>query len=167
MPLLKNGKIIEDNWTFMSDADEIPAEGPVVVSLERWSKDQDALTSRQDPVGVKLMAGQAPDLIADRLDALSLIALDFPAFTDGRAYSYARLLRRYGFTGEIRAVGNVLRDQFLNMKRCGFDALEIKPGETEKVWEEEINKFSAPYQPAYDDAQPIMSLREQRRTAAE
>ena len=165
MPLLKNGKIVEDTWTNVSDADALPA-GAVVVSLERWLEDHEVLVARPEPVGVRLMAGQSPALIEDTLDALSLVALEFPAFTDGRSYSYARLLHRLGFSGEIRAVGNVLRDQFLNMKRCGFDTLEIKQTETESAWEEATGSFTAPYQSAFDAAKPIMSLREQRMSAS-
>ncbi len=166
MPLLKNGKIIEDNWTRLADDAALPSSGLVYVSFDRWEKDRDALLARTEPVGIWLAAGQSPKLIADDLDKLSLVALEFPAFTDGRAYSYARLLHRSGFDGEIRAIGNVLRDQYLNMKRCGIDALEIKSGETEDDWLEATTIISAPYQTAYDPSEPIMSLRERRLAAA-
>lgn len=166
MPLLKNGKIVDDVWTHLSDDDALPASGAVYVSYARWEKERDTLLKRTDPIGVCLAAGQSPQLIAGVLDKLSLVALEFPAFTDGRAYSYARLLHRFDFDGEIRAVGNVLRDQYLNMKRCGFDALEIKAGETVEDWIEATSFISAPYQTAYDPSVPIMSLRERRMAAA-
>lgn len=165
MPLLKNGKIVEDTWQKVSDEDAIPETGAVIVSLDRWQQDRDSLVARTDSVGLRLAHDQSPALIKGDLDELALIALEFPAYTNGRAYSYARLLQRYGFTGEIRAVGDVLRDQYLNMHRCGFNALELKEGETEADWAATIAHFSAPYQVVQDGEAPIMSLREQRMAA--
>lgn len=166
MPLLKDGKIVEDAWTLLTDDAALPEAGLVVVSLERFIRDRDVLLAYSGSIGVRLTSAQSPQLIADALETLSLVELEFPAFTDGRAYSYARLLHRLGFAGEIRAVGNVLRDQYLNLKRCGFGALEIKEGETAEDWGVATDSFSAPYQVAYDAAKPIMSLREQRLAAA-
>ena len=166
MPLLKDGKLVEDTWAHLSDGAVVPDTGAVVVSLDRWQRDRDALVSRTDSIGVRLSADQSPELIKSDIGELALVELEFPAFTNGRAYSYARLLHRYGFTGEIRAVGNVLRDQYWNMLRCGFNALEIKAGETEADWLGTVSNFTAPYQVAHDAAQPVMSLREQRMAAA-
>lgn len=167
MPLLKDGKIVEDTWARLADDVALPGVGAVVVSLDRWQKDRDALIARTDSIGVRLSAEQSPELIKADIGELALVELEFPAFTNGRAYSYARLLHRYGFAGEIRAVGNVLRDQYWNMLRCGFNALEVKAGETEADWLSTVSNFSAPYQVAHDAAQPVMSLREQRLAAAE
>lgn len=161
MPLLKGGKIVEDAWTLLADDLELSKAGFVVVSLDRFIRDRDLLVACSGPIGVRLTSAQSPQLIADALDVILLIELEFPAFTDGRSYSYAQLLRRLGFAGEIRAVGNVLRDQYLNLKRCGFDALEIKEGETAEDWGIATDAFSAPYQVAYDTEKPIMFLREQ------
>ncbi len=166
MPLLKDGKIVQDSWTRIADSDAIPATGEVIVTLERWQQDREALIARTDSLGICLTADQSPDLIRDDLSQFALVALEFPAFTNGRAYSYARLLHRYEFKGEIRAVGNVLRDQYWNMQRCGFNALDIKEGETEADWKATISNFTAPYQVAHDPAKPVMSLREQRMAAA-
>lgn len=166
MPLLKDGKIVDDIWLHVGDDEPLPSSGAIVVTLGRWQQDRAALIGRTDSIGVHLTADQSPEQIRADIGELSLVELEFPAFTNGRAYSYARLLHRYGFTGEIRAVGNVLRDQYLNMLRCGFNALEIKPGETEADWAKTISRFSAPYQVAYDPALPVMSLREQRMAAA-
>ncbi len=165
MPLLKGRNIVEDAWTLLLDGLEIPEAGFVIVSLDRFTRDRDLLVACSGPIGVRLSSAQSPQLIVDALEVFSLIELEFPAFTDGRSYSYAQLLRRLGFAGEIRAVGNVLRDQYLNLKRCGFDALEIKEGETAEDWGIATDAFSAPYQVAYDTEKPIMFLREQRLAA--
>ncbi len=165
MPLLKDGKIVNDSWLYLDDSIALPKVGAIVVSLARWQRDRAALMARTDSVGVRLTADQSPEQIKEDLTELALVAIEFPAFTNGRGYSYARLLHRYGFTGEIRAVGNVLRDQYGNMKRCGFNALEVKSGETEAHWQATVSNFSAPYQVAADGAEPIMSLRQQRMAA--
>jgi uncharacterized protein (DUF934 family) len=98
--------------------------------------------------------------VAEDLEHLGVVALAFPVFKDGRAYTNARRLReRYGYKGEIRAIGNVLRDQYLFMLRCGFDALEVKEGETEQGWEKAVRAFSVFYQPAADGQATVLSLR--------
>ena len=122
MPLLKNGQIVADSWRRIGDDEPLPDSGRLMVSLARWQRERDALAVRGS-LGLVLNSDQGPASIADHLAHFDLIALDFPRFQDGRAYSYARLIReRYKFTGELRAVGNVLRDQLLFMRRCGFDA---------------------------------------------
>ena len=89
-----------------------------------------------------------------------MIALEFPKFTDGRSYSHARLLRdRYGFTGELRAVGNVLRDQFQFMLRCGFDSLEVAEARQIEGWAEAVSEIEGFYQKASDRAVPAWALR--------
>ena len=117
MPLLRKGQIVDDPWVIVADGEPLPADKPALISLERWNAERDSLTGRNLPLGVKLKSDQSPEAIRTDLDRFKLVALDFPHFKDGRAYSYARLLReRMGYTGEIRAVGNVLRDQFLFME---------------------------------------------------
>ena len=98
-------------------------------------------------------------MIAADLDNIAVVALEFPVYRNGRAYSYARLLReRYGFKGELRAVGNVLRDQFQFMIRCGFDALEVDE-RAAAGWQAATSAFSAWYQPAADGEAPIPARR--------
>jgi len=169
MPLLKQGKLIEDPWIHIPDEVAIPASGPAIISLIRWRAERDALVEREDPLGVRLTADQTAGEVADDLDHLDLIALAFPVYTDGRAYSNARRLReRYGFKGELRAIGNVLRDQYLFMQRCGFDTLEVKEGETEEDWRHAVGAISVAYQPATDDSttEPAQSLRQRRQAAS-
>ncbi|MEQ8281684.1 MAG: DUF934 domain-containing protein [Parvibaculum sp.] len=160
MQLIRNGKFVEDDFATVGDEDALP-EGAVIVSLERWQKEHDTLTARNTPLGVRLKSGQEPSVIADDLDKLAVVALEFPIYRNGRAYSYARLLReRYGYRGELRAVGNVLRDQFHFMVRCGFDALEVADSITPDIWTESVGVFSLSYQPATDDREPVLSLRQ-------
>ena len=166
MQLIKNGKFIADEWKHVGDDDVLP-EGSVIVSLQRWQKEQNLLLSRGTPIGVQLKSGEEPSAIADQLDRIGLVALEFPAYRNGRAFSYARLLReRYGYEGEVRAVGAVLRDQFYFLVRCGFDALEVRDEITPEVFAESIGTFTHPYQPSTDRAEPVMSLRQRLATQA-
>jgi len=160
MPLLKDGKLIDDPWSHIADEVAIPASGQVIVGLKRWREERDILIKRKDPAGVRLQSDHTAGDVADDLEHLGVVALAFPVFKDGRAYSNARRLReRHGYTGEIRAIGNVLRDQYLFMLRCGFDALEVKEGETEKDWQKATKAFSVFFQPAADDQETVVSLR--------
>jgi uncharacterized protein (DUF934 family) len=107
-----------------------------------------------------LPSDTSPLAIADDVGRLGLVALEFPRFTDGRPYSHARLLRqRLGYRGELRAVGNVLRDQLLFMRRCGFDAFELPDGADVAAWLSAFDEISVFYQPAADGAPPAMELR--------
>jgi uncharacterized protein (DUF934 family) len=123
--LIKNLTLVADAWR---EATEGPLpEGDVIVPLARFAVERDALLARDGRLGVRLGPDDDPAGLAGDLARLDLIALSFPKFTDGRAYSQARLLReRLGFAGELRAVGDVLRDQLLLMARCGFDAFELR-----------------------------------------
>ena len=160
MPLLKRGKLVDDPWTHVADEVAVPASGPVIVGLKRWRDERETLLKRADPVGVRLQSDHTAGDVADDLEHLGVVAFAFPVFRDGRAYTNARRLReRHGYTGEIRAIGNVLRDQYLFMLRCGFDALEVKEGETEKDWEKAVRAFSVFYQPAADGRVTALSLR--------
>jgi len=126
MPLIKERRVaVADPWVAVADDDAIPADAAAIVSGARWVAERETLLGRNAPLGVRLKPDQGPETIAADLDRLALIAVEFPAYTDGRGYSTARLLReRYGYAGELRAVGNVLRDQLAFMARCGFDAFE-------------------------------------------
>jgi len=167
MALVKNNLVIEDKWTFVADDEDLPA-GDVIVSLTRWQKERDVLLARSDALGILLQSDENPDQIVEDLDCFQLIALNFPAFTDGRAYSYARLLReRYNFNGELRAVGDILRDQVFLMHRCGFDAFEIKGGDNKAlaIWLDAQKEMTNFYQPTGDGRKTVRSLRERRRMA--
>lgn len=162
MPLIKKGEFITDTFVTVADDADLP-DGGVIVSLERWQAERDKLTARNTPLGVRLKSGQEPALIADDLDKLAVVALEFPVYRNGRAYSYARLLRdRYGFKGEVRAVGAVLRDQFQNMLRVGFDALEVADNITPEIFKACAGTFTHAYQPGSDGSVSIFALRHKR-----
>jgi len=126
MALWRDGGFVGDEWATLDDAAPLPATGGIIVSFARWSAENSALTKRADAVGVAIAAGkdalaQLPE-VAER----PLVALNFAKFGDGRAYSYAEMLReRYRFKGELRATGDVLLDEIPLMQRCGFTAFEV------------------------------------------
>lgn len=127
--LIKGREVIDDRWTLLRTAAglaDVPDGIPVIVPLELWQAWRAALFARGE-VGVWLAPGDDPKAIAGDLGTLPLVAVDFPQFTDGRGYSIARLLRdRYAFKGELRAIGDVLRDQLFALSECGFDAFAIR-----------------------------------------
>jgi uncharacterized protein (DUF934 family) len=166
--IIKNGRVVDDARLILRltendtpNAVSVPA-GPVLVPLAVWLAQRDALTSRASSgeVGVWLAAGEDVAEIVGDLDKFSVIGLDFPKFTDGRNYSVATLLRtRFGYSGELRAIGEVLRDQFNYMTRCGFDALQPRSGRyTEAQLEAavaSIDDFTQPYQRSVKDPLPL------------
>lgn len=166
MPLIKNESRVEDPWTVVEAIEDLPPEGPVIVPLELWREHRESMLKRGGGLGVRLTPGQPPEEIAGDLPRLQLVALEFPKFTDGRPYSYARLLReRYRFEGELRAVGHVLRDQALFMVRCGFDAFEVADEATVEAWREALRRISVVYQRAGDNRLPVPWLRRRRQAA--
>lgn len=129
--------------------------GAVIVSLARFQADGDAWLSSGRKVGVRLAPDEPVEGLAYDLPRLSLVALTFPKFRDGRAYSAATLLReRYGFKGEIRAVGEVLREQAHFMIRCGFNSYEPSDGSTPEEWARSAYRFHHVYQGAADTRRP-------------
>ena len=160
MALLKRDTLVDDPWQLIDNEEGLPSGIPALVSFERWQKERDILMTWNGELGIVLGSDQSPELIADDLHRFTLICLDFPKFTDGRAYSYARSLRaRYDFTGEIRAVGTVLRDQLLFMRRCGFDSFLIPDGAKVADWTGAFDDFSHRYQPSIDQAPVVTQLR--------
>jgi uncharacterized protein (DUF934 family) len=155
MRVIKNKQIIEDDWMLLPESATIPDSGDVIVSLERWTKEHDLLTRRQGRTGVLLKSAESPEQIEHR-ELLPLIAIEFPKFTDGRGYSHARLLReRYAYKGELRAVGNVLRDQLFYMLRCGIDSFALQSGKDIQGALEAFDEFNVTYQAAADTPQPL------------
>ena len=166
MPLIKGGAIVDDDWVSVGDGEPLPAARPAIVSLKRWQAERGATSGRNAPVGVRLESSdQAKDIAAD-LERLALVAIAFPTFRDGRGFSIARLLReRHGFKGELRATGNVFRDQFLFMHRCGFDAYEVADAREAEAFAAALASFSVVYQRAGDGRTPAAALRQLRRAA--
>jgi uncharacterized protein (DUF934 family) len=164
MALIKDNRLVEDEFVDVTQSDSIPRTGAVLVSLEQWQAERESLLTRGEPLGVRLRSDQSPELIADDLPHLTLVALEFPQFRDGRAYSYARLLReRYGFGGELRAVGDVLMEQLHFMIRVGFDAFELRDGgDPLEAFRSALNDYSVWYQPTGDGRATALQLRHRR-----
>ncbi len=166
MPLIKDGRVAEDPWLRLEDDTQLEPGTAVIISLERWRAERETLAGRNAPLGLWLKSDQSPVEVAEDLVHFDLVALEFPKFNDGRAFSYARLLReRYGFTGEVRAVGEVLQDQLLFMQRCGFNALAIAADDALDRWLAAVGEISVWYQPTADGRPFAMSLRERRQAA--
>jgi len=163
MGLIKNNELIADDYLYLPEDAPMPASGAVIVDLERWQSQKEQLIHSNADIGIRLKSDQSPELIADDLSHVALVALEFPAFRDGRAYSYARMLReRYGFSGEIRAVGDVLQEQLHFMLRTGFDAFEIESDDPLGQYRAALVDFSVWYQPTADGRQTAMQLRRER-----
>ena len=148
MPLVKHDSLVDDPWVTVAAEDALPLTGHIIVDLDRWQRDRETLITRNAWLGIRLKSDQPASLIAADLAHFALVALEFPAFKDGRAFSTARLLReRHGFDGELRAVGQVLRDQLVFMRRCGFDAFEIAGEGALEGWLKAAAEVSVRYQP--------------------
>jgi uncharacterized protein (DUF934 family) len=151
MPLVKQGKISPDPFAHVADHGELPRDGAVLVPAARFLDDAETLLHRPGKIGVIWPNSRDVDDLVPYLDRLAVVALVFPSFRDGRAYSQARLLReRFGYRGELRATGQVLRDQFVFMLRAGFDAFEVKKDSDAAAFADTIKRYSVFYQPTGD-----------------
>jgi len=136
MVLWRREGFAEDAWVFLADDAPAPEGDAIVVSLKRWLAERETLASRNAPIGVAVEAGADAQAHLPELADRPLVALAFAKFADGRAFSYARLLRdRHGFKGELRAVGEVLIDEIPLMLRCGFDSFDVTNAPTLKALE--------------------------------
>ena len=162
----RDGAFRRDAWIRVADGEPLP-DAPVILTKKRWLAELDALTSHNTPLGLHLDAGERVDDIADDVARFALIALAFPKFSDGRAFSTARLLRdKHGYSGEMRAVGNVLADQIPFMRRVGFDAFEVTHAPTRRALEEgRIAEVTLHYQPAGAPEPPAATRPWLRRSA--
>lgn len=151
MPLIRNGAIVEDRWKRLDDDAALPGDGDVILSLGRLQANRDRIATRSGETGVILPNSARAEEIEALLPHLSLIALEFPAFTDGRAYSQARQLRtKLGYTGELRAIGIVLADQAAFMRRVGIDAFETDGRQSLETWKKALHSMTLAYQRGYD-----------------
>jgi uncharacterized protein (DUF934 family) len=163
MPLVKNGNIATDIFFHAADNAELPGDGPVLVSAARFLGDPEGLLKR-GRVGVIWLNNRDLDDLVPYLDRLALVALVFPTFRDGRAYSQARLLReRHGYEGELRATGQVLRDQFVFMLRAGFDTFDVKKQADADAFGEAARRYSVFYQPTGDGRLSALHQRSKSR----
>jgi uncharacterized protein (DUF934 family) len=162
MPLVKGGKIVGDRFAYVADGAELP-EGCVLVSAARFLDNPDALLKR-GKVGVIWPNSRDVDDLVPYLERLGSVALVFPTFRDGRAYSQARLLReRFLYRGELRATGQVLRDQFVFMLRAGFDTFEVKKQADAEAFAQTVKRYSVFYQPTGDGRITALHRRMQLR----
>ena len=133
------------------DAGPMPEGRDLVVSLRRWERDRECLIDWPGRTAVRIKSDETPAALVTDLDAIDMIALEFPTFRDGRAYSHARLLRdRYGYRGEIGAVGDVLVEQLAFMLRVGFDAFEVESAGAAGEFRTVADEISVHYQPSSD-----------------
>jgi uncharacterized protein (DUF934 family) len=151
MPLVRSGKISGDAFVHVADDAAIPGDGAILIPAVRFLGDAEALSRRVGRTGVIWPNNRDVDDLVPWLDRLAAVALVFPTFRDGRAYSQARLLReRHGYDGELRAIGQVLRDQFVFMLRAGFDAFEVKKQGDAEAFAVSAKRYSVFYQPTGD-----------------
>ena len=151
--------LAEDPFTNVTDEEAVPP-GDVIISLARFQTEGEALLGEGRAVGVRLESHEEVEALAYDLPQLAVVALAFPKFGDGRAYSYARLLReRFGFKGQVRAVGDVLRELAGQMVRCGFDAFEPADGSTVEDWQRASQRFRHVYQRSSDGRPPAFEER--------
>ena len=147
--LIKQRLVTDDRWTLVREAaalTDLPDGVPVIVPLNLWVERRAALIARGE-VGVWLAPADDPVALANDVRVLKVIAIDFPSFTDGRGYSSARILRdRFGYRGELRAVGDIQRDQLYYLFQVGFDAFSLPEGKDPQAALSGIVDFSDGYQ---------------------
>lgn len=159
--IIKNKTIVDDEWQVLrlQDGDtpeKIPvATGKVMVPLTVWQAQRDDLMQRTD-IGVWLASDERAEALTNDLEKFSVIAVDFPKFADGRGYSIAYHLRaRLGYRGELRAIGDVLRDQIFYMQRVGFNAFSVRAGKDIHEALQGLDDFSLSYQASVDQPEPL------------
>lgn len=154
MPLLINREVVADNWTLVNE-ESLDQAGDIIVPLALYQENQSALENREGQVAIQVNGDDDLNTVLENLDKFPLIAVDFPAFRDGRGFSIARLLVRAGFKGEIRATGDVGRDRLAYMERCGFTAIQI----SDEIYKDEMlsafTEVSNYYQSAADSNRAV------------
>ena len=157
--IIKNGAIVEDTYHVITEAGALPA-ADIIVSLDVWLQQRAEVLAHPHKKGIMLKPDQHPEVIVDDLAHLNIIALAFPAFADGRGYSYAVLLRqRYGFKGELRATGDIFKDNMFYLKRCGFDSFAVRADKDLQVALQGLQDFSECYQASTDESTPLYRRR--------
>lgn len=154
MPLLINREVVADNWTLINE-ESLDQAGDIIVPLALYLENKEALEGREGQLAIQVNGDDDLAVVLESLDKFPLIAIDFPAFRDGRGFSIARLLNRAGYKGEIRATGDVGRDRIAYMERCGFTAIQI----SDEIYKDEMlsafTEVSNYYQSATDDNRAV------------
>ncbi len=160
--IIKHRAVIQDSWQLLEQdpIGALPFSGDVIVPLDLWTRESDTLSFRLGRIGVWLEVDADPAAIAPDLDRFGVIAVRFAQFTDGRGNSLARLLReRYGYRGELRAIGDVLRDQLYYLSRCGFDAFTLRADQDPQQALSAFDDLSEAYQTSVERPQPLFRRR--------
>jgi uncharacterized protein (DUF934 family) len=159
--IIRDGGIVSDDWTLLAkDATELPAASNIIVPLKLWQTQRNALLARGEPLAVWFDSEEDPADITADINHFSVIAVNFPAFKDGRGSSTAYLLRtRYNFKGELRAIGDVLRDQLFALKRVGFNAFAVRADKDIEDALKGLSDFSEVYQGSVDQPLPLFRRR--------
>jgi len=159
--IIKDKRIVNDDWQMLMLAENETAEtitvptGAHIVPLAVWLTQKSVLSPRND-IGVWLASDERAESLKDDVASLPLIAIDFPTFADGRGYSIAYQLRaRLGYKGELRAIGDVLRDQLFYMARVGFNAFATREDRSIDDALIGLTDFSEAYQTAWDRKTPL------------
>lgn len=159
MKIIKDGVIADNLWTHIAD-DETPPAGNFTVSLARWQNEKSSLTAPGQSIGIRISSTDNIESLADDLCHISQVTLDMAAFTDGRSFTQARLLReRLGFVGEIRVRGDFLRDQMHFLSRMGVNAFEFPEGTNLEDRLKAFSEFSVTYQTGADAPLPLYRRR--------
>tara|TARA_R110002049_G_scaffold295342_4_gene482676 strand:- start:4015 stop:4482 length:468 start_codon:yes stop_codon:yes gene_type:complete len=151
--LIKNGQVVDDNWA-APDSTASAVQTGQICTLEQWL----ALPEKKGS-GVQLEPGEEPDVLFDHLQDIELVVINFPVFTDGRGFTYARRLREQGFRGELRAGGHFIRDQLTYLRRCGFDAFQMSKECEMEAALNSLSDFTEFYQAADDQPLPLFRRR--------
>jgi uncharacterized protein (DUF934 family) len=166
--IIKDRNVVADPWLRLEPGADgslpaVPPAGDVIVPLALWREQREALLARPGRLGVWLKSDEDPQAIAEDLRLFGVVAVDFPKFGDGRGYSTARLLReRYGWKGELRAIGDIFRDQLFYLASCGFNAYVLRPGEDPHEALAGFGDFSESYAASVERPLPLF----RRRAAA-
>jgi len=164
--LIKDRNVVADPWLRLElNADgslpPVPPAGDIIVPLAMWHGQRDQLIARPSRLGVWLDSHEEPAAIAEDLKFFGVVAVNFPKFGDGRGYSIARLLReRYGWKGELRAVGDIFRDQIFFLSSCGFNAFTLRAGEDAQEALGAFGDFSDAYQSSVERPLPLFRRRQ-------
>ena len=162
--IIRDRAVVADDWQVLpAIADGAAAalpDGKLIVPLNVWLAQTDALAERKLPIGIWLDSNQDPVEIANAVNSFAVIAVNFPKFADGRGYSIATLLRsRYGYKGELRAIGDVLRDQLFYMQRVGFNAFAVRADKDVHDALKALKDFSVTYQGSVVEPRPLYKRR--------
>ena len=163
--LIKERRIVADSWLLLrrgpdGTLPEVPTKGDVIVPLALWLERRDAFLAYPGGLGLWLDASEGPETVAADLKRFAVVAVNFPKFGDGRGYSTARLLReRYGYKGELRAIGDVLHDFLYFMKQCGFDAFVLREDQDPQEALTALDTFSEGYQTSVLRPAPLFRRR--------